>query len=447
MPSQCREPIAIIGSGCHFPGESSTPSKFWELLQQPRDIANKVPANRFNVKRFYHPDGSHHGTTNVQESYFLSEDFRNFDAQFFNILPAEADSIDPQHRVLLETVYEATESAGITLEELQGSDTAVYVGLMRNDYGVIASRDPNFIPTYLVTGAANSNAAARISYHFDCHGPSMTIDTACSSSLVAVHQAVQALRDGVSRLAIAAGTNLLLDPMPYISESKFNMLSPTGRSRMWDTDADGYARGDGVGAVILKTLSSALEDGDDIECVIRETGVNQDGKTTGITMPSATAQAALIRSTYARAGLDLKMKRDRCQYFEAHGTGTPAGDAQEAEALSKAFFSVEGGARDDDVLYVGSAKTVIGHTEGTAGIAGLLKASMALKHGIIPPNLLFNRLSPSVEPFYKNLQILTSAQPWPALPKNTPRRASVNSFGMYIIHCHLIQVSYSSQIQ
>lgn len=323
-----------------------------------------------------------------------------------------------QHRMVLETVYEAVESAGLTLEGLQGSDTAVYVGLMCSDYYVLQAYDINFVPTYNATGIANSNASSRISYFFDWHGPCMTIDTACSSSLVAVHQAVQALRSGTSRVAVAAGTNLILHALPYVSESKLNMLSPTGRSRMWDADADGYARGEGVAAVILKTLSSALEDGDHIECIIRETGVNQDGKTKGITMPSAIAQASLIRDTYARPGLNLKNKNDRCQYFEAHGTGTPVGDPQEAEALSIAFFADE--RHDpDDILFVGSVKTVIGHTEDTAGIAGILKACMALKHAIIPPNMHFNSLNPNVEAFYKHLRIVTSAQQWPTLPNGT----------------------------
>jgi acyl transferase domain-containing protein len=427
---QRQEPIAIVGIGCRFSGESNTPSKLWELLRSPRNVASKIPSDRFNLQRFYHPDGRHNGTTNVKESYFLSEDVRRFDAQFFSIPPAEAEAIDPQHRVLLEIIYEAVEHAGLTIEGLRGSDTAVYVGLMCNDYAAIANRDINFIPTYSATGTAASNASSRVSYCFDWNGPSMTIDTACSSSLVALNQAVQTLRAGISRVAVASGTNLILDPGPYVSESNLNMLSPTGRSRMWDADADGYARGEGVAAVILKTLSSALEDGDVIECIIRETAVNQDGRTKGITMPSAHAQASLIRETYARAGLDPTNKSDRCQYFEAHGTGTLAGDPQEAEALSKAFFDHKN-TDPNDILYVGSVKTIIGHTEGTAGLAGILKACMALKHATIPTNLHFNHLSPNIAPFYKNLRILNSPQPWPSLPDGVPRRVSVNSFGRF----------------
>jgi acyl transferase domain-containing protein len=243
--------------------------------------------------------------------------------------------MDPQHRLLMETVYEAMETSGTTIEQLQGSDTSAFVGVMCSDYYILSAQDLDSVSTYNSTGIANSNASARLSYFFDWHGPCMTIDTACSSSLVAVHQAVQALRAGTSRVAVAAGTNLLLCPLGYISESLLGMLSPSGRCQMWDEKADGYARGEGVACVLLKKLSDAICDGDHIDCILRETGVNQDGKTKGITMPSSVSQAALIRDTYHRAGLDPMSKKDRCQYFEAHGTGTPAGDPQEAEALGE----------------------------------------------------------------------------------------------------------------
>jgi acyl transferase domain-containing protein len=434
------EPIAVVGIGCRFPGEASSATKLWDLLQDPRDVSQEIPPGRFNLSRLYHLDGSHHGTTNVKRSYLLSEDIRCFDTQFFGIPPTEAEPMDPQHRILLEVVFESLSAAGLTIEQLHNSDTAVYVGLMCSDYYVLQAQDINAVPTYNATGIANSNASSRISYFFNWHGPSMTIDTACSSSLVAVHEAVQALRSGTSRVAVAAGTNLLLSPLPYVSESKLNMLSPTGRSRMWDADADGYARGEGVAAVILKTLSSALQDGDQIECIIRETGVNQDGRTKGITMPSALAQASLIQDTYARAGLDPADQQDRCQYFEAHGTGTPAGDPQEAEALSRAFFPST--RPDSDFLHVGSVKTVIGHTEGTAGMAGLIKACMALKHALIPPNLLFNQLNPELKPFTRHLRVSTALQTWPDVPEGHPRRASVNSFGFGGTNAHAILESY-----
>lgn len=317
----CGEPIAIVGSACRFPGDATTPAKLWELLKAPRDVLTEIPESRFNLQAFYHPDSSHHGTSNVRHSYLLSDDHRVFDAQFFGTKPIEANSIDPQQRLLLETVYEGLESAGIPMERLQGSNTGVYVGLMTNDYADLLGRDIQNFPTYFASGTARSILSNRASYFFDWHGPSMTIDTACSSSLIAVHQAVLSLRNGETNVAVAAGTNLLLGPEQYVAESKLKMLSPTGRSRMWDKDADGYARGDGIAAVVLKPLSAALADGDHIECLIRETGINQDGRTKGITMPNPVAQADLIRATYARAGLDLSKPSDRPQYFEAHGTG------------------------------------------------------------------------------------------------------------------------------
>lgn len=313
------EPIAIIGSGCRFPGECSTPSKLWELLREPRDLLSQVPADRFSAEGFYNSDGLYHGNSNVKNSYFLSENHRHFDAQFFEVKPVEANATDPQQRLLLETVYECVESAGLSIESLRGSKTAVYVRLMCADYDALLLRDPDSIPTYHATGVSRSIMSNRISYFFDWRGPSMTIDTACSSSLVAVHQAVQVLRSGDSRVAVAAGSNLILGPENYIGESKLKMLSPDGRSRMWDADANGYARGEGVAAIVMKTLNAALADGDHIECIIRETGINQDGRTKGITMPSAISQAALIKETYSKAGLDVTNKQDRCQYFEAHG--------------------------------------------------------------------------------------------------------------------------------
>lgn len=218
-------------------------------------------------------------------------------------------------------VYEGIERAGLKLEKLQASQTGVFVGVMSADYMELLARDIDAFPTYFASGTARSILSNRISYFFDWHGPSMTIDTACSSSLFAVHLAVQSLRNGEAPAAVVAGANLALSPEQFVAESKLKMLSPDGRSRMWDKDANGYARGDGVAALVLKTLSSALADGDSIECIIRETGINQDGRTKGITMPSPAAQADLIWSTYRKAGLDLSRPEYRPQYFEAHGTG------------------------------------------------------------------------------------------------------------------------------
>ncbi|KAE9373525.1 hypothetical protein N431DRAFT_482543 [Stipitochalara longipes BDJ] len=466
MVSQQPELIAIVGSGCRFPGGANSPSKalseaafvlalderhefaakvsvrsLWKLLQNPRDVLKDISLDRFDPRGYYHPDGIHHGTTNVRQSYLLDEDLRVFDSTFFNISPNEADSMDPQQRLLLETVYEALESGGHTIESLAGSDTAVYVGNMAVDYHDTLFRDLNSLPTYFATGTARSILSNRISYFFDWRGPSITIDTACSSSLIAVHQGVQALRTGETRVAVACGTQLILGPENYVAESKINLLSPTSRSRMWDADVDGYARGEGVATVVLKRLSDALADGDHIECLIRGTGTNQDGRSAGLTVPSSESQAALIANTYARAGLDLKNIEDWPQYFEAHGTGTRVGDPKEAGAIS-ACFSSRSRKADDDPLYVGSIKTVIGHTEGTAGIAGLLKGSLAIQHGVIPPNLLFQTLNPDIKPFYQGLNVPTSAKPWPTLAESAPRRVSVNSFGFGGANAHAILEQY-----
>ncbi|KAI9035223.1 uncharacterized protein KD926_004270 [Aspergillus affinis] len=435
------ESIAIIGSGCRFPGQANSPVKLWELLSKPRDVLREIPAERYHAASFYHPDGLHHGSSNVRHAYTLTEDVRTFDAGFFQISANEAAAIDPQQRLLLEVVYEALESGGLPVESLRGSNTAIIVGQMCADYNDILTRDLDTLPTYFATGTSRAIMANRVSYAFDWHGPSWTIDTACSSSLVAVHQAIQALRSGESRVAVAAGSNLLLGPEPYIAESKLKMLSPDGRSRMWDGRANGYARGDGVAAIVLKKLSTALEDGDSIECVIRATGVNQDGRTKGITMPSSDAQAELIRRTYKAGGLDLV--KDRPQFFEAHGTGTKAGDPQEARAIFNAFFG-PGADEDGKVnLTVGSIKTIIGHTEGTAGLAGLFKASLALQNAQIPPNMHLRTLNSEIEPYWTRLRIPTELQEWPA-HSGSVRRASVNSFGFGGTNAHAILESYSN---
>lgn len=441
-PLPPHEPIAVVGSACRFAGGASSPSKLWRLLREPRDLHRVIPDSRFTTEGFYHPVGSYHGHANVRHAYLLDEDPTAFDAGFFGIKPAEAEAMDPQQRLLLEIVFEALESGGIPIGRLKGSDTAVYVGSMFDDYGTMLLRDLNDIPLYYATGTGRSILANRISYFYNWHGASISLDTACSSSLVAVHMAVQALRSGESRTALACGTNLILGPESFIVESKLGMLSPDGLGRMWDQGANGYARGEGVAAIVLKTLSAALEDGDHIECIIRETGLNTDGATPGgLTMPSAVAQEALIRATYARAGLDLATPDDQPQYFEAHGTGTPAGDPIEAEAIHRVFSSTR--TRDSTPLYVGSIKTVLGHTEGTAGIAAILKASLALRNSCVPRNMLFDQLSDKVAPFYRNVEILKETKSWPTV--RTVRRASVNSFGFGGANAHAIVESYDEK--
>ncbi|KAH8810683.1 hypothetical protein F5884DRAFT_622925, partial [Xylogone sp. PMI_703] len=351
--------------------------------------------------------------------------------------------MDPQQRNLLETVYEGVESAGYSIPQLQGSATGVFVGVIGSDFQYASMRGYDSLPQYFTTGGSQAILANRISYFFDWRGSSSVVDAACSSSLVALHQAVLALRSGEIDMAAVAGSNLMLGPELYMAYSNLNMLSPGGRSRMWDSSANGYGRGEGFTCVIVKTLSQAIADGDHIECIIRETGVNQDGRTPGITMPGAESQAQLIRDTYMRCGLDPV--HDRPQFFEAHGTGTPAGDPIEAQAIYNAFFPKKPSQHNGQLL-VGSIKTIVGHTEGCAGIAGLLKASLAVQHGQIPPNLHFQELNPKIKPFYERLRIPTALTPWPALPPGEPRRASVNSFGFGGTNAHVVIESWDQAL-
>ncbi|KAK4155992.1 hypothetical protein C8A00DRAFT_13013 [Chaetomidium leptoderma] len=445
------EPIAVVGAGCRFAGGATTPSRLWELLEDPTDLSQDVPAQRFNINAFYHPDGEHHGTTNAAKAYFLDQDHRAFDTSFFNISPKEAEAIDPQQRMMLEVVYEALESAGYTLQQYAGEKVAVFAGLMTGDYDTLCQRDELDTSQYYATGNARSILANRISYFFNFHGPSMTIDTACSSSLVALHQAVLSLRSGECNMACVTGANLILTPEQFIVESSLHMLSPTGRCRMWDVGADGYARGEGIAAMFIKPLSQALADGDRIEAVIRETGVNSDGRSRGITMPNWEAQSRLIQDTYRRAGLDPDDPGDRCQYFEAHGTGTGAGDPNEARAIEDAFFgrnkkSASATSSNNSKLLVGSVKTVIGHTEGAAGLAGFLKVVESMRHNSVPPNLHLAKLNPEVDQYYDNLRIPTSAVAWPSVPAGQPKRGSVNSFGFGGTNAHAIVEQYMPEV-
>ncbi|KAI9369038.1 hypothetical protein BJX61DRAFT_549897 [Aspergillus egyptiacus] len=440
------EPIAIIGTGCRFPGNSSTPSRLWDLLSKPRDVASKPPSSRFNVDGFYHPNPTNPLTFNATESYFLDDDVRSFDASFFNIATNEATSLDPQQRMLLETVYESLEAAGLRLEALRGSSTGVFCGVMCADWEALMALD-KVVPEYAISGVARNNLANRISYFFDWNGPSMSIDTACSSSLVALHQGISALQRGECSLVTAVGTNLILGPTLYFAASNLQMLSPDSRGRMWDHKANGYVRGEGVASLVLKRLSDAIADGDPIECVIRASGVNQDGRTLGLTMPSGKAQESLIRSTYALAGLDVNRPEDRPQYFEAHGTGTQAGDFQEATGIYNAFFADELAQSPEDPLYVGSIKTVLGHSEGCAGLAGIIKASLCIQHGLIPPNLHFEKLNPKLEAYRSHLNVSTELRKWPSLPAGVPRRVSVNSFGFGGTNSHAILESYEGNLE
>lgn len=448
--SKPSEPIAIVGSSCRFPGDVNSPSELWDLVSNPHDLSREVPPERFNVKGFYHPKAKYHGTTDSIKAYWLNANPASFDAPFFNITPKEAAALDPQQRLLLEVVYEGLEAAGFPLDKYSGKAVGVFAGCMTNDYETISGRDQLFTSEYFPIGNSRAIVANRISYFFNFQGPSLSVDTACSSSLIAMHLAMQSLREGRCTVAIVTGASLMLTPDQFIVESSLGLLSAAGKCHMWDTRADGYARGEGLAAVVLKPLSLAIADGDQIEAVIREIGSNADGKTAQITEPNAEAQAVLIRDTYERAGLDPSNPLHRCQYFEAHGTGTQAGDPREAAAIHHAFFGEDNkqpsSLPDNKKLLVGSIKTVIGHTEATAGLAGVLKVVWSLKHGLIPPNLHFENLNPKVEPYYTHLQIPTVMMPWPDPPPGEPRRASVNSFGFGGANAHAIIEAYTPEV-
>ncbi len=423
-----KEPIAIVGMGCRFPGNANTPESFWQLLMAEIDAVGEAPANRWDQRQFYHPDPTRPGKMYTPLGTYL-ERYDQFDAAFFGISPMEAQQIDPQQRLLLETSWEALEDAGLVPSTLAGSQTGVFIGIFTGDYGVTRRQNVATINAYTNGGGSYSIVANRISYLFDFHGPSFSVDTACSSSLVGVHLACESLWRGECSLAIAGGVQLNLDPGWSIGFCKAQMLSPSGRCHTFDAKADGYVRGEGVGVVVLKPLAQALADGNPVHAVIRMTGINQDGKTPSLHQPSRTAQEGLLRQIYTQAGIDPK----QVYYVEAHGTGTQAGDRIEATALG----SILGKERaEGEWLRIGSVKTNIGHLEGAAGIAGLIKAILILKHRQIPANLHFQTPNPDIPFDQLHLKVLQASE---AIPTDiSPLVAGVNSFGFGGTNAHVV---------
>jgi len=418
-PTQA-DPIAIIGIGCRLPGGVHGPHSFWQLLQNGVDAITEIPADRWSIQKFFDPDQSKPGHTYAKWGGFINK-IDEFDAQFFGISPREAAVMDPQHRLLLEMTWEALEDGGQAPEKLAGSQTGVFVGIFMRDFEQLLTSSTNrrLINNHTGVGTAMSIAANRISYVFDFTGPSVAVDTACSSSLVAVHLACQSLRNGECTLAVAGGASLLLKPENTIATSKASMLSPDGRCKSFDARANGYVRSEGCGVVVLKPLSRALADGDPIYAVIRGSATNQDGRSNGLTVPNGRAQEAALRASLQQA----QIAPEQIQYVEAHGTGTFVGDPIETNALG----NVLGQARTTPCI-IGSVKSNIGHLEATAGVAGLIKTALALKHRQIPANLHFETPNPQIPFADLNLQVPTTLMPWPA-PSNGRRFASVNSFG------------------
>ncbi|KAI9052359.1 hypothetical protein LZ554_003709 [Drepanopeziza brunnea f. sp. 'monogermtubi'] len=420
--------IAVIGLSCRFPGDATTPQTFWDMLREGRSSASKVPATRWNAEGWHHDVKGRRNTVIAPQGYFLSSDITAFDAEFFHINQAEAVAMDPQQRIMLEVTYETFENAGLKIEDISGSQTACYVGAFTSDWREMQFRDLDSAPTLAVTGSGIELLANRTSWFYDLRGPSVTVSTACSASMVSIHLACQSLRTGEATMALAGGANLFLSPEVFALLSNQNFLSPDGMCHSFDASGNGYARGEGVASVLLKRAKDAIRDGDTIRAIIRGSGSNQDGKTPTMTMPNGAAQADLIRATYTSAGLDPS----QTNYCEAHGTGTAAGDPAELFGLASTLCENRDPAKP---LYVGSVKTNIGHLESVAGIAGVVKAILALEAGVIPPSLNFDTPNPKILFKEWNITVPTTAVQW---PYPGPRRASVNSFGYGGANAHVI---------
>jgi amino acid adenylation domain-containing protein len=417
--------IAIIGIGCRFPGAEG-PAAFWRMLLDGVDAIRETPPDRWDAAALYDPQPGVSGRMSTRWGGFL-DGVDRFDAAFFGIARREAEQMDPQQRLLLETAWEALEHAALPPERLRGSQTGVFVGISANDYALLQGGDLAVVDAYAGTGNAASIAANRLSYILDLRGPSLAVDTACSSSLVAVHLACRSLRAGESDLALAAGVNLILAPELTIAFSHARMMAADGRCKTFDAAADGYVRGEGCGVVVLKRLADATRDGDRVLAVIRGTAVNQDGRSNGLTAPNGQAQQAVIRAALTDAGV----APEAIGYVEAHGTGTNLGDPIEVQALQAAL----GPRAADRPLAVGSVKTNIGHLEAAAGIAGLIKAALALQHETIPPHLHLRALNPLIE-LADGISIPTAPTPWPR--GGRPRLAGISSFGFGGTNAHAI---------
>ncbi|MCA2242466.1 SDR family NAD(P)-dependent oxidoreductase [Mycobacterium sp. WUMAC-067] len=422
------EPIAIVAVSCRFPG-APDPEAFWEVLSGGVDAIREVPEDRFDIDEFYDPDPDAAGKTYTRFGGFL-EGIDGFDPEFFGISPREAVWIEPQQRLMLETVWEGLERAGYAPAALRGSRTGVFVGVAANEYAhLLSSESIDKIEPHFITGNALNAISGRVAFALGFEGPAVAIDTACSSALVAVHQACQALHSGDCDMALAGGVNVLLSPVTVVAASRARMLSPVGRCKTFDASADGYVRSEGCGILVLKRLSDAERDGDRICAVIPSSAVNQDGASSGLTVPNGGAQQRLIGSALARAGLT----GGDVDYLEAHGTGTPLGDPIEVQAAAAAY----GDSRDADrPLLMGSVKTNIGHTESASGAAGLIKVVLSLQHEVLPQSLHFEEPSPHIPWDSLPVRVVDAAMPW--LPNGRPRRAGVSSFGFTGTNAHVL---------
>ncbi|MFB9903129.1 type I polyketide synthase [Allokutzneria oryzae] len=416
--------IAIIGMSCRFPGGVDSPEALWRLLERGGDVVTEIPAERWDVDRYYDPEPGTPGRTVSKWGGFL-DDTTGFDNGFFAISDAEAQAMDPQQRLLLELAWEAVEHAGRDPGSLAGSRTGVFAGASYHDYA-IRLHEAGVTTPHVATGTAHSVASGRIAYLLDLTGPSVTVDTACSSALVAVHMACQSLRTGESDAALAGGVTVVLNPEFGVAASGWGMLSPDGRCFAFDKRANGFVRSEGVAMVLLKRLADAVADGDRVLAVIRGSAVNSDGRSDGLIAPSRAAQAEVQRAALAMAGIDP----GRVGLIEAHGTGTPVGDPVEFAALAEVY----GGG--DRPCALGSVKTNIGHTEACSGLAGLIKAVQSLRHGVIPPNLNFTGWGEGIAPEGTRLFVPTELTGWPVT--DGPRVAAVSSYGFSGTNAHVV---------
>lgn len=432
-------PIAIVGMSCRFPGGANSNELYWDKLNAAVPLTSDIPSSRWDVDSYFSAEKSTPGKMYTKKAGFI-DDIDMFDAAFFNISRREAQLMDPQQRLLLEETWQALEVAGIPADKLNGSNTGVYIGCGSHDYinHLSQSSDKTDISGYFGTGNSSSVIAGRIAYYFGFNGPVFTLDTACSSSLVAIHQACMALRDGECSLAVAGGVNAILTPDVMINFCKANMLSEDGLCKAFDSRADGYARGEGVGVLILKRLEDAKKDNDNILACIVGDAINHDGPSSSLTSPNGDAQVRLIRDTLQK----FKIDPASIDYIEAHGTGTSLGDPIEANALNTVFA---GSHSDERPLYLGSVKTNIGHLEAAAGVAGVIKVVLSILHGQIPAHLNFRQMNPLIDNAKVPLKIPTKKVEWSK--SNSAKRASISSFGFSGTNAYIVLEEYTREIE